>query len=440
MQYTWLNLAQARQQLSTRLADPTNQYWLADELDRYIQESLRTWNAVTFTWKQTFTFTIAAAPNPVWLSLGAMASPRLRSITDTAIYTDMENHLLEPPTGAVWSGTSQFSITDLSLALQRCRDEAIQRSNCNQSNIMPIETTPGDTFINLPDSVLDISRAQWVPNVGGVTTLVRTDTTALNYYQSGFLQTPPATPTQYNVASLPPLSLQVDIPPVDEGAYDLIALLSGPILFPILPTPSLLNVPDDNAWVLKWGALADLLGRESEATDHLRANHCKSRYEDGLKLMSATPWVMQAQINDVAADLVSMTEMDRYRPEWDTMPPDFQTIVTAGIDFFTFVPDLNNPMSVSMTVLANAPVPVADMDFIQTSRDSWDAILDYAQFLAAFKQGGNEFTTSLPLEKNFYKQAMKVNGMLEKLGLFTDEYDAEGTREIRVQERFEVEQ
>jgi len=435
MAYQWLTFSAARQQLAARLADPTNRFWTDAENGLYIVEALRVWNSLTFTWKTTFTFTIAAASAPTWFSLGTLAgSPRLRTLTDTALYTAMEYHLLESPTGGSWSGTSQFTIADLSLALQRCRDEAIQASNCNQLNPTPTPTTPGDRVIPLADTYLDVQRARWVPTVGAKVTLVRNDDTGLNYYQPDYLQTPPAVPSQYNVASLPPLSLEVDVPPATPGAYDMIVLASGPTFAP--PSAQLLNVPDDNAWILKWGALADLLGRESEATDRLRAEYCTQRYTDGLKLMQNTPWVMQASINEIPADLVSMTEMDRYRPEWDSQAPDYQMIVLGGMDFFTVVPDPLSSLSVTMTVLGNAPVPVADGDFIQCSRDVWDAVLDYAQFLASFKQGGVEFLSAMDLEKGFFATAIGVNGRLQVLGLFANEYNQEGGREGRAQQRF----
>lgn len=435
MAYQWLTFAAGRQQLAARLADPTNVFWGDVENGVYIVEALRTWNALTYTWKTIFTFSIAAASKPIWLSLGLQAgSPRLRTLTDTALYTVMEYHLLEPASGGTWTGTSQFSIADLSLALQRCRDEAIQVSNCNQINLVPVASTPANRRVPLPDNCLEVARARWIPLGDANTTLMRSDDTAFNYYQPDYLQEDPGTPSQYNVASLPPLTMEVDVPPSGVGNYDLIVLQAGDALTP--PTPSLLNVPDDNAWVLKWGALADLLGRESEATDDVRAAYCQQRYSDGLKLMQGTPWVMECQINEEPADFVSVAEMDQYNPEWDSGEPDYGIVITAGTDFFTVVPDPANDLSVTLTVLGNAPVPVADGDFIQCSRDVWDSILDYAQFLAAFKQGGAEFAAAQPLEKKFLAAAIETNGRLETLGLFADLYDGEGRRQVDHQQRF----
>jgi hypothetical protein len=437
--YEWLTYLQARQQLAARLADPTNQFWTDAENGLYIIEALRTHNALTFSSKATFTFTLAAASTPTWFSLGAMTgSPRLRTVTDTALYTLMEYHLLEPPTGGSWTGTTQFAIADLQNALQRCQNEAIQQANTNQANPSAIEAIPNATFITLPDTFLDVARARFVsPDPVTAVTLMRTDNTVLGDFQTGYLQTPPTLPQQYNIASTPPLSLQVDIAPAIEGFYDLIALLSGNILDP--PTPTLFNVPDDTVYALKWGALADLLSRESEATDLVRAKYAKQRYHDLLQVMGAQPWIMQGYINNVPASLVALTTQDYYRAEWDSGVPDYATIVMAGVDFFTVMPDPTVGISVTLQVLGNQPVPSADGDFIQCSRDVWDAILDYAQFIAAFKQGGEEFLSAMPLEQNFWAQAMKINGRLEKLGLYANVYDSEGMREVQVQERFETE-
>jgi hypothetical protein len=434
-EYTWLTYVAGRQQLAARLADTKNQFWADAENGLYLCEALRVWNALTFTWKTPYAFSIAAATAPTWLSLGTLASsPRLRTLTDTALYTLMEYHLLEPATGGTWTGTTQFAMTDLSLALQRCRDEAIQASNCNHANPTPIAATPGGTTALLPDNVLDVARAQWVPATGTPTTLMRNDETGFNLYQAGYLQTPPGTPAQYNIATQPPLTLQVDVAPNGEGAYDLIALMAGAAFAP--PTASLLNVPDDLAWVLKWGALADLLGRESEATDLLRAAWCKQRYIDGVKLMQHTPWVMEAQINGVSADFVDLAAQDIYEPEWDSAAADLQTVVVAGMDFFTVVPLVNVPIGMSLTVLGNAPVPVLDTDYIQVSRDAWDAVLDYAQFLACFKQVGAEFKAALALEQNFMAAAKLTNGRLSELGLFANLYTTEGQRQTETQPRF----
>jgi hypothetical protein len=68
------------------------------------------------------------------------------------------------------------------------------------------------------------------------------------------------------------------------------------------------------------------------------------------------------------------------------------------------------------TVVENAPVPVADADFVQVARDDLDVLIDYAQHLAAFKQGGDEFLRTMPLFKRFMQQASAYNSKLRELG------------------------
>lgn len=435
MPYGWLTFAAGRQQLARRLADPSNVFWLDAELGTYIVEALRVWNALTFTWKQAFACRIAAAQSPTWYSLGTMdGSPRSRTLSDGALYTAIQYHLLEPAFGGVWSGTSQFSMPDVSLALQRCRDELIQLVNCNAGIVAGIGSTPGTRTVTMPDTVLDVMRARWMPKDDIPSALVRTDTTALGYYQPDYLQTPNAQPTQYNIATVSPLQMQVDIPPAVPGTYEVTASLAGTPFAPPASTP--LAVPDDLAWMLKWGALGDLLSRDSEATDLLRAQWCKQRYADALKVAEMQPWIMQASINEVPAYIVSMAEMDRYAPGWDTSAADYTSIVIGGMDFFTVVPDSRADLSLNLTVLGNAPVPVNDFDPIQCGRDEWDALLDYAQFLAAWKQGGAEFQGALPLEQRFYAAAKAKNAHLEKLGLFVNLFEQEGQRQDREQERY----
>ncbi|MGI4815974.1 MAG: hypothetical protein ACRYGG_21930 [Janthinobacterium lividum] len=440
MAYSWLTFSQARIALADRLADPTNQFWGDAENGLYIIEALRTWNSLTFQQKQEFTFTIQPATKASWFSLGSMpGSPRLRTLTDTALYVAMEYHLLEPATGGVWTGTSQFSISTVAATLQRHRDEVVQAAACNCA-VSTVPALPNQRRTPLMDSILEVMRTRWIPAMPDPqtpadppVTLFRTDSVALGGYQYKGRQMEPAVPSEYDLASGPPLSLDVDVAPSQEGVYEILTNQAGALLTP--PTGTLLGVPDDYSWVVKWGALAALFGRESEATDLLRQGYCMKRYLDGIELMKKSPWVMSALVNDVPADLASVTAMDGYQSEWDSFAG-AGMVVTAGLDFIGVVPDGMNETSITLTLLGNAVVPAADGDFLQVSRDTWSPILDYAQFLAAFKQGGYEFQSALSLEQRFFRAAIAENSRLQAMGLFADVLLQRGGAEQREQERY----
>jgi hypothetical protein len=428
MVYEWITYVEGRQELAQRLSDEDQLCWTDPEDGIYLQQALRIFNALTNTWKADFNFT----PSTLWNSLGSLSgSPRQRTLTDTSCYTQMEYMLLEPPTGGTWTGTPMFGISDFSQALQRRRDEMLKVSNCNQQLMADIALTVGGRRTVLPGNVIDTARVRYLPGGGTPVTLYRDDMVAAQFYEYGFLQAQNGTPQTFMLSSEPPLAWDVDIPPSTAGTYEAVVLESGAEFDP--PSNTLLNIPDDFAWVLIWGALADLLGRESEATDRQRAEYCRKRYLDGLNLLLKTPWIMLATVGGYAVTTQSIASSDRYTPEWDSSPTTFGPfIVTGGIDFFA----TPQGTSTGLTVLGNAPVPVEDDDYIQVSPDNWDTVLDLAQSLACFKMGGAEFEAGLQLEARAVQACAAENTRLKSTGAFADILIQRGQAQDIDQERY----
>ena len=447
--FNYITFAQAKEQLLQRLNDQTagvyvNNSYTDAELALYFTEALRTWNALTSTWVTDWAFTITPPVSSVWYNLrGVSGYARQQTVLDSDIYTLIEYHFLEPPTGATWTGTSQFSINDLASALERRRDEIIQISACNPVNI-PLASTPNTRRTVLPDNVLEVIRARFVPASGSPNTLFRDDALGMKFFSPGYLQnqagsgqSPAGLPQSYAQITGPPLALDVDYAPNVVGSYDLLALRSGLTFAP--PASTLLGIPNDWSWVAKWGAMADLLSSGSEKQDSLRAQYCLQRYKDGLTLIAKSAWLYTAQLNGVAADVVAAAEMDAYTPEWDTSgnaaPP---AVVMGGLDFVAVSPmPPANPVSVLLTVVGNAPIPGSGTDYVQASRDTLDVILDYAQHIATFKKGGQEFEQTFPLAQNFATAAMATNERLKNLGIFRDLLLLQGQKQSIQQERIE---
>jgi hypothetical protein len=437
-QYNWISFVQARQQLALRLADTGNVYWTDTENGLYLVEALRTWNSLVNIWNAEMAFQAPISPGQIWYMVSLLpTSPRARTVTDSYLYTVMEYHLLEPPTGGTWTGTSQFTIAALSGALQRRRDEIIQLTSCNLFNSSAVASA-GSVRTYLPDNVLEVRRTRFVPQTGlglNPVTLWREDAMSFEYFEPGYLQAKQQMPKAYDVIAGPPLSLDIDLPPPVNGTFDMVLSQSGATFNP--PAPTLVGIPDDFTWVAKWGALSDVLGMESEATDRLRAAYCLERYRDGLKWMMQAPWITLAEINGVVCGTPSFPEMDSFSPEWDSNPSAFPSIVTAGIDLIAVCPVPTTTVGVGLTLIGNAPIPVEDNDPVQISRDSFDVILDYAQHLASFKMGGAEFVDTKELAKNFFQRAMSENVRLKACGLFRDVLLDEGHRSEVMQPRFE---
>jgi hypothetical protein len=428
--YTWLPVSTAVQQLAQRLNDPTYQFWVYDELLTYISQSLRQFNSLTWTWRQDFTYN---DPLNIWNSLGSLpSSPRLRTITDVEVYAELEYMLLEPSnlTGT-WTGTNQFNLSVISQALQRRRDEMIQIGNLNQSLMTGIPIVPNTIRTELPDNIIDVERVRYIPATGSPNTLYRDDTVASEWYEAPLYQLNPGTPQTFSLSSEPPLSWQVDIAPNQPGTYEAIVLQSGAPFNP--PTPTLVGIPDDLIWVLEYGALADLLGQESEATDRERSAYALKRYQDGLQLMMKSPWIELGKINGVAVSLDSIVSMDRYSPEFDSNPTGFGPVIVVGGQDFIGAPVGSG---VGVTVLGSAPILDSTNTYIQVSRSDADIMFDLAQARAAFKQGGAEFMAALEIEKRALLACAAENTRLKSLGAFSDVIDQRGNQQERDMQRF----
>lgn len=457
-QYAYLTSLQAEQALALRLNDVANVSWSEAELNLYIAEALRFWNCLTQAWIEDWA-TNYTQPDPATLlawqstgnSLNVLAgsnptSPRYQTLTDSDVYTVAQYHLLEPPNGnATWTGTSQFALSDFTQALQRRRDAILQATACN---IAPLPTvisiTPGTNRIQLPDapgqSVLDLRRIRFVPaaGFGSPSTLYRDDGMAFEFFHNNYQQDF-GTPLAWDVLSGPPLYLTFDNKPNVPNTLDTLFMLSGGIITP--PADSPLLMPDDWYWVLKFGMMADLLSKEAESIDLQRAQYCEKRFQEGLKLMMAMPWLTQAFINGVPVDTPSVIEADDWDNEWQSNPNALTEIVRGGIDLFAVSPAIppGGTVGVTLSLVANAPIPASDGDFIQVSRDVLNAILDEAQHLAAFKHGGQEFMESMPLHESFIQAALKTNARLRESGIFATVLRPPVSRQEEAMPRYELE-
>ncbi len=455
--YSYLTRLQTQQALSLRLNDTANVHWTVTEVLDYIYEALRLWNCLTQEWIQDWATTYTQ-PNPAtlaaWQSTGNNAnstvgnnptSPRYQTLTDSYVYIVAQYHLLEPPNGnASWTGTSQFTLADFTQALQRRRDQILQAVGCNIAPISPINIVPGTNRIVLPDStsqsVLDIRRVRYIPATGfGLpSTLWRDDSLAMEYFNNTYEQTE-GTPLVWDVIGSPPQYITFDALAGTPNSLDILAILSGGLITP--PTASPLLIPDDWYWVLKFGVMADLLSKEAESTDLERAAYCEQRFAEGLKLMVEMPWLTQARIDNVPCDTPSVTEADENDNEWQSNPSAQTEIVRGGIDLFAVSPTIpaGSAVSVTLSLVGNAPIPATDSAFIQVSRDVLDAILDEAQHLAQFKHGGVEFKASLALHQNFINAAIQTNSRLADSGIFAEQLRPEVSRQEQAQPRFQEE-
>ena len=440
-----IQLGEAITEVSTRLGDTSNVFWTQEEIYAYLCESLRVLNALTGFWREQFTLTLTPPFSQNWFAANGSGSPRQQTLTDTDVYTLIEYHLLEPPTGATWTGTNQFSINDLWQACSRRRNEMLQLAACNMVELS-LSCTPNTNTVPIPDNALDVRRVRWVPaaNQGSPVTLQRGDVLSFQRFTPNYLQTND-NPLRWDILSGQEapgvtntlLALVLDTLVNVPSTVQTLAIAGAPDFNPPGGLPLL--IPNDWMWVLKFGALADILSKEEEGRDVARAQYCRQRYNEGLELMITMPWLTQATLNGVAVDTPAVVSADRFNYEWQSRSTAFPGLVVGGIDLFAVSPVPTNATSVGMMVVRNAPVPAnVATDPIFLPRDAMEAVLKEAQHLALFKAGGQEFTESMQLHREFTQFCVQTNSRLEESGIFPSDYRSVSPKEYEQQPRFAV--
>ena len=405
--YTTLTLQQAMQALADRLSDTSMIRWVAAELQSHILESLRTYSALTATFRDRGVFPTVASQ--AFYDLPTVL-PALRgyTVTDADLIASLEYSLLEPlSSGASWSGSQQFSLADLVNALTRRRDQFLRDTGAVVTRILSPVSPPPDGRIPLSQSVISLRRLAWMASGGTYSPLRRDDAWGIVHYRPRWVQTPTRPPAVYSVSDTPPLWVQLAPPPLDAGTLDLLAIDSLAAVSPIQPALAApLNIPDDWTWVVKFGALADLFSRDGLAKDAARAVYCEQRYQDGVERATAAPVILSARIDDGPAPLHSIADLDRYLPGWQANLGQPTKVLSTGQNLLALspVPDAAAPMgqyAITVDLVRNAPIPTALNHFLAIGPELVDALLDYAQHLALLKEGAQPLLESQHLLDRF---------------------------------------
>ena len=422
-----MTLADAQAALAARLNDSGMQQWPAGELTLHIVEALRNWNALTSFWRAEFNLPLKQG---VWwydITDPTVAPGTLvqHTVTDNYLIQVIERHLLEPPTPTyplTWSGSNQFSITGILEAITRRQDEALGSTGCTVTRQL-VDAPIVRAGIVLPDTALDIRRVAWLPAAGqgfSPTILTQSDAWAKRAFDSGYTVRSQEPPFTWMQATEPPPRFDVDnVPPV-PGQYEVLCVLAGKVAANVNPPGAqALSVPDDWSWIVKWGALADLLSREAEAKDSPRAAYCQKRFAEGVKLLSTASSILSLQLNGIPMSVDAVTNGDRFNSQWQAEaqgPP--QSCYTTGMNLVGFPAPDSGPYGALLSVVQNAPVPAHQTDPIQVARGDYDTIIDMAQHLAMFKIGGEEFAATIPLYQKFLDRAALYNRKIKEMGAF----------------------
>lgn len=436
--YTGVTYADARTQLAAKLDDPYMTFWTDAELGLYIKEALQTYQAYSATWRQRITAPLT--PEEPFYDLNDVATDLCaRDTEDRTVLTALTYKLMEaiidwtatPPT---WDGTDMFALADLTNAIQARVSLFILETGMviTRTARLVVPPTPIGR-VPLPDTTLDVRRAAWVgvADTDIPINLWKDSEFAFNQFQRGW-STTPATPTAMSIVGPPPISLQLMPPPVDAGSLDLLTLDAGALLDPT-NTSTLLNIPNDFIWVIQFGALVDLLSRDGQSKDPARAAYCQQRWDEGCSLARIASSVLYAAVNGVQVDVIALMDLDQFSVGWQGVYETPTLLAMAGYTLFALspVPPESSVLALTLDVVQNAPLPAEDDSYLQVSRDAFDVVLNYAQHLAAFKQGAYELHATLPYKNDLIKLALTQNMRLRADALYIGPIGDQTTKESK---------
>ena len=419
MAYADITLTEAENLLAVLLADPAKVRFISDELQTYIIEAIRTWGALSGIYEAQ-TEPIALSPGDTFLDLPTIAPDFCAyTVLPADLVGPMQYHLVEPKNVVVWAGSEMFTLADLTTAITRRRDQFLLDTLCRidraQLPASPDTIAPGTESFALPDTTIGVRRAAWVSATGSTRRMWRSS------HWSSRSSAPAITGTQglprtYDFDTHAPITLSFNPVPADIGTLDLLLIRSGNV-------GNYLGVPDDFAAFVKWGALADLLGKDGPARDYARSLYCERRYRLGVAAMLARQNVTDVLVNDRPAKFTTIDKLDSGRQPWQDLSAAIPLYAApVGANLLVLADPLSATADLKIRVQRNAPVPTLGDGgaYLQIGREFLDVILGYAVHLAMFKIGGSEFAATTQFANAMFDAAAEYNAKLKDSAAFED--------------------
>jgi hypothetical protein len=390
--YAHTTFGDLKSTLAARRGDPGKVHWVDDELGLRVIQALRVFNAVTGFNRRTDSFTTTAGTAFYDLTAALTGNSRAQTITDNSTIRSMQYHVLEPMSPTSWTGTEMWTLAEFVDALERRRNMFLAATACTIVR-QTVVVSPGDGTFDLPDTTIAIRRMAWVTTGGAYSAVYPSDEYVFGIAPAP-MQQQRGVPTSYSTIVSTALTVQLYPPPEELGTVDLLTVTVPNSLDPTANTSTgtLLLVPNDVAWGVEFGALADLLRKDGPARDPARAEVCEWLYQLSIEITRALPTVLTASINGVVVPITTATKLDGNKPGWQGKnrgAPRSIAVVVGDSVLVEPVPD--GVYSIGFQLVQNALVPTSTADDtfeIQLGREDLEAVLAWADMLAAIKSQG----------------------------------------------------
>jgi hypothetical protein len=197
-------------------------------------------------------------------------------VRDHDVYNEIQSALVEPRDGgASWPSACWTVDEVVNYATQRqnrfLRDSGALIGRAN------LVTTPNNQLQPLPTDWLATRRAVWKGSDGVITVVPKLDSFELDHGLESWTDTSAVLPVGYTDTETPHLQIRLGPAPTDAGTLEILYVYVGTVLG---VTGELLTVPDDCSAAIKYGTMADMLGKVGRMHDPARAQYCEQRFQE----------------------------------------------------------------------------------------------------------------------------------------------------------------
>jgi len=401
--YTQYSRGAFLQELAQALDDSNRVYWVQDELDRALNEALLHWGALTSYWTASGTF--QSLPNQPFHDLSIqLPSLRSRTFTMGSIVREIQYHLLEPASGVAGTGmTDQFTITQITNAVIRRRNQLVLDIGTPLS-YTTIPTAPASS-VPLDNAMALVSRAAWIDQATGVVTpLRRSDEFAAQAFNP-LWNLNPGRPYAFSQAESMPGVMLLIPPAAKAGSVHLTYVATQALA---VDEATVLQVPDELALAVKYGALYELLSTNSQGYDPIRSKYAKERYDAIVEIAKTRRSILRVRCDDTPLPLTTIAELDAGKPNWQT-GTGLPRIAGCAYDLLALYRVPSTPHDIRCEVAQTAPI---GSSFVEVGREEIPYLLDYCRHILQIKVGGVEFVQSMPLYDNFMRGAAQRSKFL----------------------------
>lgn len=201
------------------------------------------------------------------------------ALTDQSVLGEIQVHLLEPnDSGATWP--SGLWATDEVLALVNQRQYDFLKRTALILTRATIPTIPQEHRQALPSDWIMTQRVVWLDGSGNFTEIPRSDGWEADHAIPTWPNTTATQPALYTDGESQTLTLEIMPAASQPGSLQILYVALSTQLTGAGVT---FTVPDEFVPAIKWGVIADMLGKVGRAFDPQRAQYAESRYEEGVQ-------------------------------------------------------------------------------------------------------------------------------------------------------------